>query len=86
MFERIILFGAGSSYGARKPSPPLGKWLHGCVKKYLKKKWDELDAFEDDGGLSEQVRQKLNQYLEDTTSYELLASKLRKSKGVASKA
>ena len=37
-----------------------------------------MDAFEDDGGLSEQVRQKLNQYLEDTTSYELLASKLVK--------
>ena len=75
--NRVVLFGAGASYGAREPRPPLGKDLHCYVLKYLQMAWDELSELEDgDGARTEEVRKKLEQLLEKESSFEGMANRL----------
>jgi hypothetical protein len=75
MEKQVVFFGAGASYGAREPRPPLGKDLHQWVLKYFNKKYDELHDWEQ-GMESEIVRLKVKRYLENATSYEALANTL----------
>lgn len=76
-FSRVVLFGAGASYGAREPQPPLGKDLHCYVRKYLRKAWGELSEIEDgDGSRTEKVREKLEKLLKKESSFEGTANKL----------
>jgi hypothetical protein len=48
MEKQVVFFGAGASYGAREPRPPLGKDLHQWVLGYFETKWDELSGWENE--------------------------------------
>ena len=75
--NRVVLFGAGASHGAREPRPPLGKGLHCYVRKYLLKAWTELREIEDgDGSRTDEIRKKLEQRLKNESSFEYMADKL----------
>lgn len=82
-----MIFGAGASYGAREPRPPLGKDLHQWVLRYFEKKYNELHLWENEPGTewenepgSEIVRQTLKGKLKNATSYEALANTLWKER------
>lgn len=81
--RRIVLFGAGASYGARSEHrPPLGTGLLGYVERYLGKKfpelreWDSYDVATDSMTATQGVRNKLKQLLANAQSYEELAARL----------
>lgn len=80
--NRVVLFGAGASHGAREPRPPLGKGLHCYVLKYLREAWiirKELNQIEDgDGTRTEEVRKKLEELLKKASSFEGMANNLLK--------
>jgi hypothetical protein len=69
MRENVVIFGAGASYGAREPRPPLGKDLHQWVLGYFETKWDELSGWENEWD-TVIVRQTLKGKLKNATSYE----------------
>lgn len=79
--RRIVLFGAGASYGARAdPCPPLGTELHEYVGRYLGKKcselreWDSYDVTTDSETATHGVRYELKQLLANAESFEQLAN------------
>ena len=73
--RRVVLFGAGASYGARpEPRPPLGYRLHKYVRDYLKASWSELNPLEDGNGT--QVRTELDRRLHGAISFEALVNEL----------
>lgn len=75
--QELFIFGAGASYGARMPSPPLGNQLHAYVQAFLRAKWSELGYIEDsNGSMTCKNRQELDHLLTHTTSFEVLATKL----------
>lgn len=81
--RRIVLFGAGASYGARDElRPPLGHTLHEYVRRYLEKKfselreWDFYDVTTDSVTACHGVRNKLKQLLAKAQSFERLADYL----------
>lgn len=77
--NRVILFGAGASHGAREPRPPLGKHLHCYVLKYLQTAHEqrELNELGDgDESRTEEVCKKLEELLKNELSFEGLANKL----------
>ncbi len=77
----VFIFGAGASYGARKPHPPLGKDLHRYVREYLCTAWEELGDLEDgDGTVTEKVRKELRELLDRASSFESLVDSLRKKR------
>lgn len=67
MEKQVVLFGAGASYGAREPRPPLGKELHQQVLRYFDKKYNELSAWEPDIWDPENVRQLLKNQLKNAS-------------------
>jgi hypothetical protein len=69
MRENVVIFGAGASYGAREPKPPLGKHLHQWVLRYFEKNYDELAQWEQEWG-TDIDRQILKDKLKNATSYE----------------
>jgi hypothetical protein len=79
MEKRVVLFGAGASYGARpNPSPPMGKYLHKWVLKNLNNLIkNDQDLLEADGKLP--ITQKLKSRLEGAHSYEDLAKVLHET-------
>ena len=77
MRENVVIFGAGASYGAREPKPPLGKHLHQWALRYFEKKYDELAQWEQEWG-TDIDRQILKDTLKNATSYEALANTLWK--------
>ena len=79
MRENLVIFGAGASYGAREPRPPLGKDLHQWILGYFEKKYDELGEWEQEWG-TDNVRQILKGKLKNATSYEALANTLWKER------
>lgn len=77
--QELFVFGAGASYGARTPRPPLGNNLHQYVRDYLavKVKAQELNYIEDgDGTRSHEIKNKLAHLLSQTSSFETLANSL----------
>ena len=76
--RRVILFGAGASYGARRePRPRLGSQLHDYVRDYLKAVWSELNDLEDsDGTRTSHVRKELDRRLQGAISFEALVNDL----------
>ena len=76
--RRVVLFGAGASYGARpEPRPPLGTQLHRYVQDYLKAAWSELNDLEDcDGTTTSRVRKELDCRLRGAISFEALVNDL----------
>ena len=76
--RRVVLFGAGASYGARRePRPRLGSQLHDYVRDYLKAVWSELNDLEDsDGTRTSRVRKELDRRLHGAISFEALANDL----------
>ncbi len=77
-FRRVVLFGAGASYGARRePRPCLGFQLHDYVRDYLKRVWSELNDLEDgDGSRTCRIRKELDCRLHGSVSFEALVKDL----------
>lgn len=81
--RRVVLFGAGASFGARPElDPPVGQNLHEYVGRYLEKKfpalreWDSYDVTTDSVTASHGVRNKLKHLLVKAQSFERLANRL----------
>lgn len=77
--NEVVLFGAGASYGARDPHPPMGRELHCYVRQYLHKACGELGYLEDGvGTVATDVRRRLGELLDQSTSFESLVSEIRR--------
>lgn len=83
MEKQVVFFGAGASYGAREPRPPLGIELHQRVLWHFEKIYEEMNTWENEPGTewenepgSEIVRQRLTNHLKNASSYESLANTL----------
>jgi hypothetical protein len=71
--KEVVIFGAGSSYGARIPRPPLGASLHHYILKYLDAKRRVDSPFPDCVGRDiEKVTQKLNAAMSYETAVKIL--------------
>lgn len=84
--HKAVLFGAGASYGARPElRPPLGKYLHEYVARYLEKAWGELEEWDSfDGNTASKPiryasRDRLKRLLKNTQSFESLVNRLSQS-------
>lgn len=77
-FRRVVLFGAGASYGGgRESRPPLGINLHNYVRNYLGTAWSDLKGLEeDDGSRTCCVRKELDRRLQEAISFEALVNEL----------
>lgn len=77
MKKNVVILGAGASYGAREPKPPLGNTLHKWVLDYFREKYDELSDWENSG--EEEInRKRIKKLLEEATSFESMANDLQR--------